>query len=126
MKLCNVWSQKLQLTRKKTGALSGIDLLLANTSIDEDGKIVVYNFRVEQVVSEFMILANIIVADTAAKGNLPFLYRNQAAKSIAPTAIKNCMNEAIISDRLESSKSLCNQVVILPPKVNRSVDKSRR
>ncbi|NMG10363.1 RNB domain-containing ribonuclease [Brasilonema sp. UFV-L1] len=84
MRLCNVWAQKLQLARKETGALSGIDLLLAKTCIDEDGRVVVYNFRSEQVVCEFMILANTIAAQTAVKGSIPFLYRNQCVKSITP------------------------------------------
>jgi ribonuclease R len=79
----NIWAQKLQDKRAKNGSLGCRNTPLGY--IDENGVLqpkMVY--RSQQIIQEFMILANCGVAEYMKKNKIPALYRNHTTNQEAP------------------------------------------
>jgi ribonuclease R len=79
----NIWAQKLQDKRAKNGSLGCRNTPLGY--IDENGVLqpkMVY--RSQQIIQEFMILANLAVAKYLQKSKIPALFRNHTTNADAP------------------------------------------
>ena len=90
---CDAWSQKLNYKRSSTGAIGGT--YQAGLYLNEEGLIETIKYRSQQIIQEFMILANGAVANLAEEHKLPIIYRNQIASAIAPG--QKTMGEALLS-----------------------------
>ncbi|EAZ88295.1 ribonuclease catalytic domain-containing protein [Crocosphaera chwakensis] len=83
LRYCELWSQKLAWKRKDVGAI-GLSRV-GGVNLDEEGRILTSPlYHSQQIIQEFMILANTAVASLAEKHRLPMLYRNHTASAIAP------------------------------------------
>ncbi|EAZ88149.1 Exoribonuclease II [Crocosphaera chwakensis CCY0110] len=83
LRYCELWAQKLSWKRQDVGAI-GLSRV-AGVSLDEEGRILTTPmYHSQQIIQEFMILANTAVASLAEKHPLPLLYRNHTASAIAP------------------------------------------
>ncbi|WP_048752741.1 ribonuclease catalytic domain-containing protein, partial [Crocosphaera watsonii] len=83
LRYCEAWAQKLAWKRKDVGAI-GLSRL-GGISLDEEGRILSTPlYHSQQIIQEFMILANMAVASLAEQQQVPLLYRNHLASDIAP------------------------------------------
>ncbi|ACK72972.1 ribonuclease II [Gloeothece citriformis PCC 7424] len=83
IRYCDIWSQKLYWRRTTMGAIGGTSI--SGLFLDEEGKPdQLRQYRSQQIIQEFMILANTAIAQLAAQHQLPILYRNHTASAIAP------------------------------------------
>ncbi len=83
LRYCELWAQKLAWKRQDVGAI-GLSSV-GGVNLDEEGRILTTPlYHSQQIIQEFMILANTAVASLAEKHRLPILYRNHTASAIAP------------------------------------------
>ena len=83
LRYCELWAQKLAWKRQDVGAI-GLSSV-GGVNLDEEGRILTTPlYHSQQIIQEFMILANTAVASLAEKHRLPILYRNHTANAIAP------------------------------------------
>ncbi|MGK7956986.1 MAG: ribonuclease catalytic domain-containing protein, partial [Crocosphaera sp.] len=83
LRYCEVWAQKLAWKRQKQGAFG--QSTIGGVTLDEEGRLVETPlYHSQQIIQEFMVLANTAVASLAEKHRLPILYRNHTASAIAP------------------------------------------
>ncbi len=83
LRYCELWAQKLAWKRQDVGAIGLTSV--GGVNLDEEGGIVTTKlYHSQQIIQEFMILANTAVASLAEKHQLPLLYRNHTASAIAP------------------------------------------
>ncbi len=83
LRYCELWSQKLAWKRQDVGAIGLTSV--GGLNLDEEGGILTTQlYHSQQIIQEFMILANTAVASLAEKHRLPMLYRNHTASAIAP------------------------------------------
>ena len=82
LRYCETWAQKLNYQRSSQGAIGGT--YCAGLYLNEDGSIEMITYKSQQIIQEFMVLANRAIANLAQEHRLPILYRNQAASAIAP------------------------------------------
>jgi ribonuclease R len=83
---CHQWANKLNQKRASTGAIGGIATPTGEW-LDENGAFLTANegkYNCHVLIQEFMILANIVVAEWMAERDTPALYRNHTARAIAP------------------------------------------
>ncbi|MGK7942445.1 MAG: RNB domain-containing ribonuclease [Crocosphaera sp.] len=83
LRYCQTWAQKLACKRQKSGAFG--QTTMSGVTVDEEGRLIeppVYHSQ--QIIQEFMVLANTAVAKLAEDHQLPILYRNHTASAIAP------------------------------------------
>jgi ribonuclease R len=84
--LMHQWANKLNKKRASTGAIGGIATPTGEW-LDENGAFLTTNegkYNCHVLIQEFMILANIAVAQWLAERDVPALYRNHTARAIAP------------------------------------------
>ena len=74
LQLAQIWAKILNYKRVKNGAFAGI--IKGNFYINEDGNLSPISCNSEVLISEYMILANTVVAQWLAKKSLNSLYRN--------------------------------------------------
>ncbi|ARV59647.1 hypothetical protein BZZ01_14315 [Nostocales cyanobacterium HT-58-2] len=79
---CYLWAQKLSSQRQNSGAIA--IPLGENFTITEDNKIAAVQYKSQQVIAEFMILANWAIAQFMAQQGINLLFRNHNPKPIAP------------------------------------------
>ncbi len=85
LRYCELWPQKLAWKRQDVGAI-GLTRV-GGLNLDEEGRILNTTlYHSQQIIQEFMILANTAVASLAEKHRLPMLYRNHTASAIAPSS----------------------------------------
>ncbi len=83
LRYCELWAQKLAWKRQDVGAIGLTSV--GGVNLDEEGRILSSKlYHSQQIIQEFMILANTAVASLAEKHRLPLLYRNHTASAIAP------------------------------------------
>jgi ribonuclease R len=82
LRYCEIWAQKLNAQRSKKGAIGGSSL--GGFYFNEDGLLEIVSYKSQQIIQEFMILANRAVAEIALEHKIPILFRNQMASPIAP------------------------------------------
>ncbi len=83
LRYCEIWAQKLNWHRSQNGALGGVEI--GGVFLNEEGKLdSLQTYRSQQIIQEFMILANRAIASVAAQQQIPILYRNHTATAIAP------------------------------------------
>ncbi len=83
LRYCELWSQKLAWKRQDVGAIGLTSV--GGLNLDEEGRIVTSKlYHSQQIIQEFMILANTAVASLAEQRQLPLLYRNHTASAVAP------------------------------------------
>ena len=83
LRYCELWAQKLAWKRQDVGAI-GLSSV-GGVNLDEEGRILTTPlYHSQQIIQEFMILANTAVASLAEKHRLPILYRNHTASAVAP------------------------------------------
>jgi ribonuclease R len=83
LRYCETWAQKLNWKRSNFGALGGTQI--GGVFLSEEGKPTeVMQYRSQQIIQEFMIIANTAIASLAEQKHLPILYRNHTASAIAP------------------------------------------
>ncbi|MEL4897667.1 RNB domain-containing ribonuclease [Crocosphaera sp. Alani8] len=83
LRYCELWAQKLAWKRQDVGAI-GLSSV-GGVNLDEEGRILTTPlYHSQQIIQEFMILANTAVASLAENHRLPILYRNHTASAIAP------------------------------------------
>ncbi len=103
----NIWAQKLQDKRAKNGSLGCRNTPLGY--LDENGilqpKMI---YRSQQIIQEFMILANLAIAEYFRKSKIPALFRNHTTNSEAPQQdvilqeLMELNQEDLIRKRLQS------------------------
>lgn len=85
LRYCELWAQKLAWNRQKRGAFG--QSTIAGVTLDEEGKLIEPPlYHSQQIIQEFMVLANTAVARLAEEHQLPILYRNHTASAIAPAS----------------------------------------
>ncbi|ACB52505.1 ribonuclease II-like protein [Crocosphaera subtropica ATCC 51142] len=83
LRYCELWAQKLAWKRQKAGAFG--QSTIGGVTLDEEGKLIESpRYHSQQIIQEFMVLANTAVASLAEEHQLPILYRNHTASAIAP------------------------------------------
>lgn len=83
LRYCQLWAEKLAWKRRSLGAIG--QTTIGGVSLDEEGRLTALNrYHSQQIIQEFMVLANTAVAQLAEQHQLPLLYRNQTASAIAP------------------------------------------
>ncbi|MDJ0508369.1 MAG: RNB domain-containing ribonuclease [Crocosphaera sp.] len=83
LRYCQIWAEKLAWKRKNAGAFG--QTTLSGVTLDEEGRLIEPPaYHSQQIIQEFMILANTAVARLAEDHQLPILYRNHTASAIAP------------------------------------------
>ncbi len=83
LRYCELWAQKLAWNRQNRGAFG--QSTIAGVTLDEEGKLIEPPlYHSQQIIQEFMVLANTAVARLAEEHQLPILYRNHTASAIAP------------------------------------------
>ncbi|MGB5593478.1 MAG: ribonuclease catalytic domain-containing protein, partial [Crocosphaera sp.] len=83
LRYCELWAQKLAWKRKDVGAIG--QTTIGGVTLDEEGRLVETPlYHSQQIIQEFMVLANTAVASLAEQHQLPILYRNHTASAIAP------------------------------------------
>ncbi|MDJ0581951.1 RNB domain-containing ribonuclease [Crocosphaera sp.] len=83
LRYCELWAQKLAWKRQKRGAFG--QSTIAGVTLDEEGRLIETPlYHSQQIIQEFMVLANTAVASLAEEHRLPILYRNHTASAIAP------------------------------------------
>ena len=83
LRYCEIWAQKLAWKRQNSGAI-GLTTI-GGVTLDEEGRLIeTALYHSQQIIQEFMILANTAVATLAEQHRLPILYRNHTASAIAP------------------------------------------
>ncbi|MUG97117.1 RNB domain-containing ribonuclease [Scytonema sp. UIC 10036] len=82
LKLCQVVAKKLNIRRQEHGAIA--ISLSDNLLVTEDGRLLAVEYKSQQIIAEFMILCNYVVANTMAEAGINIVYRNHSAKEIAP------------------------------------------
>ncbi len=83
LRYCELWAQKLAWKRQNRGAFG--QSTIAGVTLDEEGKLIEPPlYHSQQIIQEFMVLANTAVARLAEEHQLPILYRNHTASAIAP------------------------------------------
>ncbi|GAA6620665.1 RNB domain-containing ribonuclease [Scytonema sp. NUACC26] len=82
LKLCQLIAKKLNIRRQEQGAIA--ISLSDNLLVTEDGRLLAVEYKSQQIISEFMILCNFVVANTMANAGINIVYRNHSAKEIAP------------------------------------------
>ncbi|MDJ0662219.1 MAG: ribonuclease catalytic domain-containing protein [Crocosphaera sp.] len=83
LRYCELWAQKLAWKRQNRGAFG--QSTIGGVTLDEEGKLVEPPlYHSQQIIQEFMVLANTAVARLAEEHRLPILYRNHTASAIAP------------------------------------------
>ncbi len=83
LRYCELWAQKLAWKRQDVGAI-GLSRV-GGVNLDEEGRILPSQlYHSQQIIQEFMLLANTAVASLGEKHRLPLLYRNHTASAIAP------------------------------------------
>jgi len=93
LRYCETWAQKLNYSRSSQGAFGGT--YCAGLYLNEDGSIEVITYKSQQIIQEFMVLANRAIANLAQEHQIPILYRNQKASNIAPE--KKIMLDSLLS-----------------------------
>ena len=83
LRYCQIWAQKLAWKRRDAGAFG--QTTISGVTLDEEGRLIEPPaYYSQQIIQEFMILANTAVARLAEDHQLPILYRNHTASAIAP------------------------------------------
>ncbi len=83
LRYCELWAQKLAWKRQNRGAFG--QTTIGGVTLDEEGKLIETPlYHSQQIIQEFMVLANTAVASLAEQHQLPILYRNHTASAIAP------------------------------------------
>ncbi|MGK7886856.1 MAG: ribonuclease catalytic domain-containing protein [Crocosphaera sp.] len=83
LRYCELWAQKLAWKRQKRGGFG--QSTIAGVTLDEEGRLIETPlYHSQQIIQEFMVLANTAVASLAEEHRLPILYRNHTASAIAP------------------------------------------
>ncbi|MEA5532890.1 RNB domain-containing ribonuclease [Crocosphaera sp. XPORK-15E] len=83
LRYCEIWAQKLAWKRQSLGAIG--QTTVGGVTLDEEGRLVeTLRYHSQQIIQEFMILANTAVANLAEQHRLPLLYRNHTASAVAP------------------------------------------
>ncbi|MEA5510087.1 RNB domain-containing ribonuclease [Crocosphaera sp. UHCC 0190] len=83
LRYCEVWAQKFAWKRQSLGAIG--QTTVGGVTLDEEGRLVETSmYHSQQIIQEFMILANTAVANLAEQHQLPLLYRNHTASAVAP------------------------------------------
>ncbi len=83
LRYCELWAQKLAWKRQKRGAFG--QSTIAGVTLDEEGRLIkAPSYHSQQIIQEFMVLANTAIAGLAEAHRLPILYRNHTASAIAP------------------------------------------
>jgi ribonuclease R len=82
LKLCQQIARKLNIRRQEQGAIA--ISLSDNLLVTEDGRLLAVEYKSQQIIAEFMILCNYVVANTMANAGINIVYRNHSAKEIAP------------------------------------------
>jgi ribonuclease R len=83
LRYCELWAQKLAWKRKSLGAIG--QATIGGVTLDEEGRWVETPlYHSQQIIQEFMVLANTAVASLAETNQLPLLYRNHTASAVAP------------------------------------------
>ena len=83
LRYCELWAQKLAWKRQKRGAFG--QTTIAGVTLDEEGRLIkAPSYHSQQIIQEFMVLANTAIAGLAEAHRLPILYRNHTASAIAP------------------------------------------
>lgn len=87
MNECHELAQALLARRRRNGALAIYDIN-SGWMTNEDGVLVKIASKSEYyshiIIQEFMIMANELVANFCARKDIPILFRNHSAKTIAP------------------------------------------
>ncbi|MDJ0731960.1 MAG: ribonuclease catalytic domain-containing protein [Crocosphaera sp.] len=83
LRYCELWAQKLAWKRQQIGAFG--QTTIAGLTLDEEGRLIETPlYHSQQIIQEFMVLANTAIASLAEQHQLPILYRNHTASAIAP------------------------------------------
>ncbi|MEL4894403.1 RNB domain-containing ribonuclease [Crocosphaera sp. Alani8] len=83
LRYCELWAQKLAWKRQNRGAFG--QSTIGGVTLDEEGRLIETPlYHSQQIIQEFMVLANTAVASLAEQHKLPILYRNHTASAVAP------------------------------------------